>query len=188
MKRAIIVHCWEGVPNYAWYPYVKKELEARGFEVQVPEFPDTKLPKLSAWLPFLKEKAGEPDKNLFLIGHSVGCITIMRYLESLKEGEKIGGAILVAGYTDDLGFSELKNFFETPINFKEIKKHCDKFVLIHSDNDPYVDLKYGDELKEKLNAKLIVKHNMAHFSGAIEGEKSCTELSDVVKSVLKISN
>ena len=29
MKRAIIVHCWDGYPEYCWYPYVKKELESK---------------------------------------------------------------------------------------------------------------------------------------------------------------
>ena len=123
MKRAVIIHCWDGYPDYCWYPYVKKELEAKGFEVQVPAFPETDAPKLDAWLHVLKEKVGIPDGNTYLIGHSVGCITIFRYLESLAPGQKIGGVVLVAGFTDDLGFKELKNFFTTEIQFEKIKSN-----------------------------------------------------------------
>jgi len=187
MKKVIIIHCWEGYSNYCWYPNAKKELEDKGYEVIIPEMPETNLPKFKAWLSELQRVAGKPNKNLYLIGHSLGCITILRYLEGLKENEKIGGAILVAGFTDDLDLKEIKGFFETPIDFEKIKNHCSKFVAIHSDNDPYVSLKEGDIFKEKLGAKLIIKHNMGHFSGEIEKKESCTQLPEVVESLLEIS-
>jgi uncharacterized protein len=191
MKRAIIVHCWEGYPKYCWYPYVKKELEVKGFQVEVPAFPETEKPELKKWLPKLKEVAGKADEDLYLIGHSVGCITIMRYLENLSGDEKIGGVVFVAGYSNindpKLDFEELKNFFEAPVDLEKIKnKSKNGFIAIHSDNDPYVDLKYADIFREKLGAEIIIKHGMKHFSGAIEGEKACLELPDVVQSVEKL--
>ncbi len=103
MKKVIIVHCWEGNPDYCWYPNTKEELEKRGYEVVVPEMPETNMPKFNKWLQKLKEVIGEPNESLYLVGHSLGCITILKYLESLKENQKIGGAILVAGFTNDLG-------------------------------------------------------------------------------------
>ena len=112
MNRVVIVHCWEGYPDYCWYPQTKKELENKGFKVEVPEMPETELPKLAKWLPKLQEVAGKPDRDLYLIGHSSGVITIIRYLESLSADQKIGGAVFVAGFTNDLGYEELKNFFE----------------------------------------------------------------------------
>lgn len=188
MKRVVIVHCWEGYPDYCWYPQTKKELEEEGFEVEVPQMPETMNPKLSGWFPKLKEVISTPDENLYLVGHSLGCITIMRYLENLEDNQKIGGVIFVAGFTDDLGYQELKNFFQTEINFAKIKQKAKKFIAIHSDNDPYVNLKYGDIFKEKLGAEVKILHNMGHFSGAVDDEKSCASLPEVTESVLKISN
>ncbi len=144
MKRAFIVHCWDGYPDYCWYPQVKRDLEAKGFKVEVPAFPETEAPKLEKWLPVLKEKIGVPDKDTFLIGHSVGCVTILRYLEALAPREKIGGVVLVAGFTDNLGFDELKNFFATELPLDQIKEKASRFVAIHSDDDPYVPLRHGD--------------------------------------------
>jgi len=188
MKRAIIVHCWEGYPEYCWYPWVKKELEAKGFQVGVPALPNTEKPKLDEWLPMLKEVIGQADEDLYLIGHSLGCITIMRYLESLEEKQKIGGAVFVAGFTENVGYDEIKTFFETPVDLDRIKSKAENgFVAIHSDDDPYVDLKYADLFKEKLGAEIIIKHNAKHFSGAIEGEESCLELPDVVQSIGKLA-
>lgn len=180
MKRAIIVHCWEGTPEYCWYPQTKKELEEKGFIVAVPEMPETMLPKLSAWLPKLRDVAESPDEDLFLIGHSLGCITIFRYLELLGEHQKVGGVVLIAGFTDDLGYEELTNFFVEPIDFEKIKSKANHFVAINSDNDPYVDVKYGDILKERLGAKLIIKHEMDHFS-------AITSFPDVSEVVLQMT-
>lgn len=190
MKRAIIVHCWSGYPEYCWYQSVKSELEKTGFEVQVPAMPDTDNPDLAKWLPKLKEVIGTPDENLYLIGHSIGCALIMRYLEFLATGEKVGGVVFVAGFTDGIDaakYPEIQNFFTAPIDYQKIKSHCDKFIAIASDDDPYVPLKYADILKEKFDAEVIIKHNMKHFSGAADGEDSCTELSDVVISISKLS-
>ncbi|MDE1852067.1 MAG: alpha/beta hydrolase, partial [Candidatus Micrarchaeota archaeon] len=56
------------------------------------------------------------------------------------------------------------NFYATPIEWERIRKACGSFTIISSDNDPYVDLKYGNELKEKLGAKQIIEHSMGHFN------------------------
>ncbi|KKQ67091.1 MAG: hypothetical protein US86_C0001G0018 [Candidatus Daviesbacteria bacterium GW2011_GWA2_38_24] len=187
MKRVVIVHCWEGYPKYCWYPEVKKELEDEGFEVKVPAMPETDFPKLFLWIPKLKEIADEPSEDLYLIGHSVGVITILRYLEHLEEGKKVGGVVMVAGFTDDLDYEELKNFFETPIDFEKIKTKSKHFTAIHSDNDPYVSLRHGDIFKEKLGAELIVKYNMGHFSGPVDDTKSVTSLPEVVEAIKETS-
>lgn len=58
----------------------------------------------------------------------------------------------------------MDSFFTTPINWSEINKHCDKFVAIHSDNDPYVSLHYADFFRDNLHAKVLIEHNKKHFS------------------------
>ncbi len=188
MKRAIIIQCWDGTPDYCWYQQTKKELEAEGFEVTVPEMPETDMPKLSLWFPKLQEIIGLPDENLYLIGHSAGCITIMRYLETLSEDQKVGGVVFVAGFTNDLGYTELSNFFETPIDFDKIKTKAKHFVAIASDNDPFVPLKHTDIFKDKLGAAVIIKHGMNHFSGAVDDEESCTSLPEVSQAIVKMSS
>lgn len=149
----------------------------------MPAFPDTDTPELSKWLPHLQFVVGTPDSELVLIGHSVGCITIMRYLESLPAGTQIAGVVFVAGFTDDLGFDQLKNFFTTPIDFEKIKGAAKKFTAIHSDDDPFVPLRHGDILREKLGAQLVVKHAMKHFSGHVDDEAACVSLPEVAMAV-----
>ena len=185
MKRAIIVHCWSGIPDYCWYPQTKRELEKEGFNVQVPEMPETDAPEFSRWLKTLQDAADAPDKELYLIGHSLGCVTIMRYLEALPKGAKVGGVVFVAGFTDDLGYKELKSFFETPLDLKRIKLRAGYFVDIYSDNDPYVPIKHAEVLQEKLGAALIFKPGLKHFSGPAVYEESCISLPEVSQAILK---
>ncbi len=150
--------------------------------------PDTESPKLSLWLPKLQEVVGEPNEELFLIGHSVGCMAILRYLEQLKENEKVGGVILVAGFTDNLGsgYQELESFFQTPLRFEKIKSSAKHFVAINSDNDPHVSPKFGNILEKELGAKLLIKR-MGHFSGPLDDPKSVTSLPDVTKQILEMA-
>jgi uncharacterized protein len=161
MKRAFIVHCWDATPESNWYPAVKKRLEEKGYEVVVPQFPNP--PMMASWVPQLSVAVGEPDEDTILIGHSIGCATILRYLEMQPDHEKFGPVILVAGYTDDLGFPELKNFFPRPFDFMELKKHSDSFIYIYSDNDEYVDVKYADEFVARLGAKKVLIPGKGHF-------------------------
>jgi len=108
----------------------------------------------------------------------------MRYLETLSSAQHIRKAILVVAFTDQLGFRELENFFETRIDLRGISsKARDGFVVIQSDDDPFVSEQYGTRLKEDLEAKLIVKHDAKHMSGVVDGEEACTELPEVVESL-----
>ena len=184
-KRAFLIHGWGGSPEEGWRPWLKTELEKMGFNVFVPAMPDTENPKMDRWTSHLTKIVGNPDEDCYFIGHSLGCITILRYLETLEKSEKIGGAILVAGFSDSLGpgYEALNNFFTKPVDWEKINSHCKNFVAIHSDNDSAVPLKYADGFVKHLNAEVIIQHNMGHFGG----DDGITELPIVLNSILKIS-
>lgn len=187
MKRAVIVHCWGGEPDYAWYPWVAKQLEAQGIAVEVPEMPDAEEPKLKKWLPRLERVIGVPDEDLVLIGHSLGCACVLRYLESLPKGVKVGKVLLVSAFTDQIGYREFDTFFEKPFDFEKIKsKSVEGFIVLQSDDDPYVTEQYGIRLEEELGAELFIKSAVGHMSGPLDEEDSCKELPEVVELVTGI--
>src|SRR3989344_3953132 len=107
MKRIFIVHGWDGFPENHWFPWLKKELEKLDFKVIVPKMPDSGNPRINAWVPFLEKSVGNVDENTFFIGHSIGCQTIMRYLEGLDDKQRIGGIVFVAGWFN-LPFLKIK--------------------------------------------------------------------------------
>src|SRR3989344_7492033 len=139
MKRVFIVHGWEGHPEEGWFPWLKKELEAEGFEVLVPQLPDPDNPRIQNWVPKLAETVGVADENTYFVGHSMGCQTIARSLESLPEGVKVGGAVFVGGFfkrlsnidPDDREFEE--HWLGTPIDLAKVRLHLPRSVAIFYD-------------------------------------------------------
>lgn len=172
MEKIYLIHGWGGNPNgEAWFPWLKEELEKKGYSLEIPEMPDTNNPKINEWVEKLKEII-KPNNKTYLIGHSIGCQAILRYLEQLPEDSKIKGLIFVAGWFDLLetayeGEEEkeiAKPWIETPIDLDKVKKHTDNILAIFSDNDSCVPLSDSEIFKEKLDAKIIIKNNEGHFN------------------------
>src|SRR3989344_3688840 len=92
MKRVYIIHGWGGSPDEPLHKWLASELRKKGFVVEVPAMPKPDEPKMETWIPFLSQLVGTPDSHSFFIGHSIGCQAIIRNLETLPEGVKIGGA------------------------------------------------------------------------------------------------
>ncbi|QQG43663.1 MAG: alpha/beta fold hydrolase [Candidatus Daviesbacteria bacterium] len=170
-KRGIIVHGWSGSFQKDWLPWAKAELETRGYEVLVPDLPDSDNPKIENWVPYLSRIIGKVNENDILIGHSMGCQTILRFLESLPEGKKVDKIILVAGFGPFLkGLTEqewqiAKPWINTPLDLDKIKTHANSFTAIFSDNDPFVPLEENKKLfEEKLGAQVFIEHHKGHFN------------------------
>ena len=190
MKRVFIVHGWDGYPEEGWFPWLKKELEAKGFEVQVPQLPQADAPRIYNWVPALTKTVGVPDKQTFFVGHSMGCQTIARYLETLPEGVQVGGAVFVAGFFRRLTIEQdpetqktEKHWLETPLNLKKVKSHLPKSIAIFSDDDPFVPLDNKDDFKTQLASKIIIEHQMNHFSGS----RGIAELPSALKAVFELA-
>jgi len=170
MKRIFIIHGWGGNPNEGWINWLKKELTKKGYKVEAPQMPNTDYPKINEWVSYLIDLVKEPDKNTFFIGHSIGCQTILRYLESIPKNSKVGGIILVAAWlnltdeTWDENYTEeiARSWIQTPIDFEKIKSHTNKIIIINSDDDPYVPITDAHTLKKKLNAEVIMLKNQGH--------------------------
>lgn len=191
MKRVFIVHGWDGHPQEGWFPWLKKELEQKGFEIHVPQLPEAENPRIYNWVPALAKAVGTPNRETYFVGHSMGCQTIARYLESLSEDTKVGGAVFVAGFFKRLtGLEDEPDVQETdrhwltaPVDFKKVRSHLGRSVAIFSDNDPWVPLDNQNDFRDKLKSKIIVEHNMGHFSGS----NKVFELPVALSAVLEIS-
>ncbi len=190
-KRVFIIHGWGGFSEEGWFPWLKKELEAKGFKVLVPQLPDTGNPRIQKWVPALAEAVSTPDHQTYFVGHSMGCQTIARYLLTLGEGVKVGGAVFVAGFfkhltglEDDTDVRETdKHWLGTPINFEKVKSHLPKSIAIFSDDDPWVPLDNQDDFRDKLGSKIIIEHKKGHFSGRRDGT---TKLPSALNAILEL--
>ncbi|MFH1364357.1 MAG: alpha/beta hydrolase [Candidatus Aenigmatarchaeota archaeon] len=187
-KRVFIVHRWEGNPEADWYPWLKKQLEEKGFQVEVPAMPDPDSPKIDEWVSFLREKVGDPDENTYFVGHSIGCQTILRYLETVPD-TRIGGVVLVAGWinlTSEVTekpeeYHVAKPWLEAPIEWDKIRNN--NFVAVFSDNDPYVPIGDAKIFQEKLGARVVFESRKGHFTE----EENVRELLIVLNELLRMA-
>ena len=190
-KRAFIVHGWDGYPEEGWFPWLKRELEAQGFAVFVPQLPDAATPRIYNWVPALASAVGIADGETYFVGHSMGCQTIARYLESLPAGVAVGGAVFVAGFFKRLtGLEEFPGVPETdrhwltaPLDLATVRSHLPKSVAIFSDDDKFVPLDNQDDFRDRLGSEIIIEHAMGHFSGS----RNVVMIPIVLKKVLEIS-
>lgn len=165
-KRAFLIHGWDGRPNNHWFPWLIAELKARYFNVDALSMPTPATPHLKDWLRAIKEAVGTPDEHTYFVGHSLGCVTIVRYLESLPKKTKVGGAIFVAGFSGNISLPELAEFYATPeqpIDLDRVKSICSKITTIFSDDDPVVPLVKGISFAKAIGAKVIIEKGKGHF-------------------------
>lgn len=156
MKNAIIFHGSGGHPSSFWFPFVKEKLEEKGYRVWAPQLPNPDGERLDEWLPFALEN-GNFDEETVLVGHSSGCPLILSILENLDH--PIKKAILVSGFARPIS-DVPKPILQESYNWEKIRKKCNDFVFVNSDNDPWgCNDKQGEYMKENLGGKVIVMHD-----------------------------
>jgi len=159
MRKVIIIHGWESNPSEHWYLEEKRILEGRGYEVLVPEMPDSAHPQKDEWVKTIGNLC--PDENTILVGHSLGTPAILRYLE--QSGQKVDKVISIAGFAQDLGYAETSNFVEEPFDWDKIKILANKFVIIAQKEDPYVSVEIAKEVADKTNGEWVLVDGDNHF-------------------------
>lgn len=168
MSRTFLIHGYGGTPTQGWHPWLKAELEARGHQVSAPQMPDTQHPRVDAWTRALADTVGEPRADDMFVGHSLGCIAIIRYLLTLKPGRTVGRCVFVAGFYEELGpeYEELRSFLDDPIDWDAVKGACPSFAVIHSTDDDAVPVWCAENLAMKLCVPIEMHHGYGHFSGS----------------------
>jgi predicted alpha/beta hydrolase family esterase len=174
--KLFLFHCWGGDSRSCWSGSTADYFSSKGIEVIAPDFPDRSEPVLGAWLEEIRQnvKKFDPKDKWVLVGHSLGCPTILRLLESFSNEEKVKAIILVAGFAKDLGIPQIANFVETDFDWGHIRSRADNIIIINSDNDPYIKLEEGERMAKLLNAEFIVEHNAGHInegSGFVEYQR-----------------
>ena len=190
-KQVFLIHGWEGYPENSWFPWLKRSLEQKGFEVITPAMPDPIHPKKSEWVKFLNDLIPNPNQNTFFVGHSMGCRTILRYLEDLPADTKIGGAVFVAGWVNlpiwdgrtEEQVKIVEDWVNPPMDFEKVLKHAKNFMAIYAKDDPYFLPENATVYKDQLNAKLIEKNGFGHFAD----EDGVKELPEVLEVIIEMS-
>jgi len=188
MKKALIIHGWDGNTKEPLHQYLRGELESLGYEITIPSMPNPATPVIKDWVDKIKSIFNE--KTDLIIGHSIGCQAVLRFIETLDSKVSISKVILIAPWMKlDMNTIEeegeeviaiAKPWMETPIDFDKVKKIVKSIVAIFSDNDSYVPLDQVEYFRGKLGAVTYVEHNQGHFTVSDNFEKLQTDIKRLI--------
>ena len=134
--KAIIFHGTDCKPEDYWYQWLGKQLEACGYAVEIPHYPDINHEPINTFLPKVLN-AHTFDSETIVIGHSAGSPLILSIQEKIDA--TIPQAILVAGYArlrpEDGGQQD--PVIQDNYDWERIKAHAQDFVFINSTDDPW---------------------------------------------------
>lgn len=178
MKNAAILHGLGNTSQDNWFPWLKKELENRGYRVWVPDLPHFDKPNLEIVYNFVKDFPF--GSETILVGHSSGVAIILGILQKIPPEKAVKKVVLVAGFIDSKLKPELfkyvskldyKYHFPKKWDWQKIKNSCHNFVIFQSSSDPYVQLRHGKMLAQQLKGELIDIPDAQHFSISTKGER-----------------
>ena len=187
MKKVFMVHGFKGEPNGGWRPWLMGELAKQDIYACALPMPNPDAPKKEDWIKTISVAVGNPNEEIFLIGHSLGVPAILRYLETLQSNQKIGGAVLVSGPISKIernGYSYVNDFLNEPFNFKHIIGVCKNLAVIHGVDDPTVPFKEAEELSKNLCCELIPVQNGKHLNGSA-GKYELPQALEILKDFIK---
>lgn len=184
MKKVYIIHGWATDSNMTWIKWLEKELSEKNIEVHALNMPNSRQPKIEEWVSYLKKNAKDLDEESFFVGHSVGCQTILRFLEKEPKGLKIGGCVFVAPWIDLVGLEGFSSqeltiahpWLNSKIDFERVLEHTGKITCIFSTNDRFVSPDEWEKFEKGLEAKIIVKKDCRHFEKVDKIEEILHEL------------
>lgn len=175
MKTLTLVPRWAGKPESDFYPWLTGKLRESPqavTAVRTLAMPQPERPTIDAWVSTLGEALGPtPAPGTVLLGHSVGCQAVLRYLATLPPGSKVDGVLLVAGWWEvDTPWDTLRPWLETPVDLARVRAAAGRVVVLLSDNDPFTsDFARNRQLwRERLGAEVVLAPGARHFNAAEE--------------------
>jgi uncharacterized protein len=158
-RHAIIFHGTGGHPDYVWYRWLGERLERRGYEVEVPHYPELNVEPIATFLPGVLVNLVF-DESTVLVGHSGGAALLLALLEHLET--PVAQALLVAGYSTRPNESE-EPVLQDAYDWAKIRANVRDLYFVNSVQDPYgCDAKQGRAMFDRLGGTLIVRDE-GHF-------------------------
>lgn len=186
-KKVYIIHGWEGSPDFGWLYWLRKELNTLGVETIGLSMPHPELPTINDRVQALQDQI-IPNQDTYIVAHSVGVQTALRWLQTLPEGVCIGGLVSVAGrfhleLSDEESALQARPRLETPIDTELVKNHCKMIVALFSDTDEWVPVTDSEEFITRLDAEVVVEHDMGHIHW-LDPQKGYPLLKDIVLDMI----
>jgi predicted alpha/beta hydrolase family esterase len=170
-------------------PWLKNQVEYKADETFVPNLPNTENPVLKEQLDYIDIYSGDFKNDWNIIGHSLWCQLALHFIVDNNLSNQ--NVVLVAPSYNDItkniweenfweSLLNLKEYYNTKINFTKLNKLNNNITIFLSKNDPYINLdsakKFYIELK---NVKFVEFEDKWHFNNQSE----TFELEEILKYI-----
>ena len=164
--RVTLIHGFNATPQSNFHPWLKTELEKRGYEVRVPELPLKIGEEIEAQelLELMQEKLGLLTNEDIVLGHSLGGVLALRYLE-FAELKTTPRAFIMVGAPWRVSRPELQSLFMTNLDYDVVPWKAAEFVVVHSKDDEMVPFDHAEKWAKILKARLIDTAGNDHYMG-----------------------
>ncbi|MCM0619419.1 RBBP9/YdeN family alpha/beta hydrolase [Nocardioides bruguierae] len=162
IERVVVLHGYGATPDDHWFRSLARSLAP--VEVQVPALPSPDAPDVEAWVAAAGAALGSPDEHTAVVGHSLGCVTALHALDRVPGEWRLGGLVLVAGFTAPLPLlPELDAFTAgAPDVARTAARTVRRHVLLAPD-DPLVPAALSRDLATGLEAHVHEVPGAGHF-------------------------
>lgn len=184
-KGVVLVPGYGANPASDWFPWLSRSISEKfALPTTTVKMPNPKIPRLRAWLSALQSQVGTIDEGTYFIAHSLGCITLLRFLESLPDGLCVGGVILVSCFDEPLRLLPIVNSFTAVRpDYGAIVSRVGKSLVISSTSDILVPQRLSEKVRDSLGADFLQIPNAGHFS-AFDGYTEFPQLLDAFTSMV----
>ena len=165
MPAVFIFHGLGGHSGENWFPWLKEKLEADGHQVIVPAFPHPDQPDLDEWMKHMVQYESLINENTIFVGHSLGGAFALRLLEHRQQSIK--AVFLVATVSGPIPHRIdplLTTFTHHPFDWNTIREKAGKFMVLHSDNDPYIPLVQAEHMAQSLGTTVTLIKGGEHLN------------------------
>jgi predicted alpha/beta hydrolase family esterase len=171
VKRAVILHGTSATPADNWFPWLKQQLEARGYEVWVPQLPGAEAPNAQRYTEFLLSSDWDFQDSL-VIGHSAGAVEILHLLQHLPDDVIVKTAVCVSAFSqvlaDEPDWEQLKGLFAEPLEYPAIAKKAGTLLFVHAADDPWCDPEQAKRLAQQTESEYVELPSGQHFSLSLD--------------------
>lgn len=166
----ILLHGKGGSPESDFLPWLKSNLEARGYTVQVPRLPNTDNPNDEEQADYVQKNCTFDEKTV-VVGHLFGGIVALRLLE---RGIKVQQVSLIAtpfsgSYADGKDRPTVTAALRKGFDSEKIKTNASGIVLMYDTHDHVVPLTDGENMAKLIGGQLFTaRAEKSHFNAKAE--------------------